>query len=68
MKNNAKFFSLYELYKMFLQILGRHEKEYENSFYSGIAAIVIQAFLLCSFYFLLEFTYAKDENGVFKTL
>ena len=67
MKNNTKFFSLYELYKMFLQILGRHEKEYKNSFYSGVAAIVIQAFLLCSFYFLLEFTYAKDENGVFKT-
>lgn len=64
MKNNTKFASLYELYKMFLEIAGKHKKEYKVSLYSGIIAIIIQALLLCSFYFLLEFVYIKDKESV----
>ncbi|PSM53138.1 ABC transporter, ATP-binding/permease components [Campylobacter blaseri] len=64
MKNKTKFSSLYELYNMFLEVSGKYKKEYKVSLYSGIIAIVVQALLLCTFYFLLEFVYIKDKESV----
>ncbi|WP_170018964.1 ABC transporter ATP-binding protein [Campylobacter sp. RM16190] len=64
MNKDIKFASIKELYKMFLEIAGSYQKEYKNSLYSGVVAIVSQAVLLCLFYPLLVFAYQGDKSSL----